>query len=114
MAKALRLNARSLQECTPYLCSHNPCTLPSCFPSASAPQILSQARKLEEQAEWSYSMEASFIEIYNNQLRDLLGGGPGGAATYINDLHAIKHDPDGGHTVVAGEQLAPTTHRQTS
>ncbi|PNW85905.1 hypothetical protein CHLRE_03g200600v5 [Chlamydomonas reinhardtii] len=72
-------------------------------------KILSQARKLEEQAEWSYSMEASFIEIYNNQLRDLLGGGPGGAATYINDLHAIKHDPDGGHTVVAGVSKVPVT-----
>ncbi|KAG2444103.1 hypothetical protein HYH02_009045 [Chlamydomonas schloesseri] len=72
-------------------------------------KILSQARKLEEQAEWSYSMEASFIEIYNNQLRDLLGGGPGGPAPYINDLHAIKHDPDGGHTIVAGVSKVPVT-----
>ncbi|KAG2494752.1 hypothetical protein HYH03_006997 [Edaphochlamys debaryana] len=71
-------------------------------------KILSTARKLEEQAEWSYSMEASFIEIYNNQLRDLLGG-TSGPSSYINDLHAIKHDPDGGHTIVAGVSKVPVT-----
>ncbi|KXZ43987.1 hypothetical protein GPECTOR_76g809 [Gonium pectorale] len=71
-------------------------------------KILSTARKLEEQAEWSYSMEASFIEIYNNQLRDLLGTGPAGSS-FINDLHAIKHDPDGGHTVVSGVSKVPVT-----
>ncbi|PNH05811.1 Kinesin-2 [Tetrabaena socialis] len=70
--------------------------------------ILATARKLEEQAEWSYSMEASFVEIYNNQLRDLLGSGPAGASP-INDLHAIKHDPDGGHTLVAGVSKVPVS-----
>ncbi len=69
-------------------------------------QVLAAARKLEEQSEWQYSMEASFIEIYNNQLRDLLHGGPSSGA-YINDLHAIKHDPDGGHTIVSGRQGEP-------
>ncbi len=53
-------------------------------------------------------MEASFIEIYNNQLRDLLGTGPA-ASSYISDQHAIKHDPDGGHTIVAGKVL--TAHK---
>lgn len=60
-------------------------------------QILETAHKLGEQ-EWEYSMEASFIEIYNNMLRDLLAGG----SSYINDQNAIKHDPSGGHTIVAG------------
>lgn len=32
------------------------------------PQILQTAAELQEQ-EWEYSMEASCIEIYNNQLR---------------------------------------------
>lgn len=38
-------------------------------------------------------------QVYNNALRDLLGG-PG--APYINDQSAIKHDPAGGHTTVVG------------
>lgn len=33
--------------------------------------------------------------------RAAVQGGAGGGG-YINDLHAIKHDPDGGHTLVAG------------
>lgn len=44
-------------------------------------------------------MEASCIEIYNNQLRDLLAGP---SAPYISDQNAIKHDPSGGHTTVVG------------
>eukprot|EP00983_Pelagomonas_calceolata_P113361 1159973-Pelagomonas_calceolata.AAC.15 len=44
-------------------------------------------------------MEASFVEVYNNSLRDLLGG-PN--APFINDQSAIKHDSNGGHTHVAG------------
>lgn len=43
-------------------------------------------------------MEASFIEIYNNTLRDLLADGAG----RVLDQNAIKHDPHGGHTTVAG------------
>lgn len=39
------------------------------------------------------------MEVYNNALRDLLGGRD---APYINDQSAIKHDPAGGHTIVAG------------
>ena len=54
------------------------------------------AAKLQEQ-EWEYDMQASFVEIYNNSMRDLLGSG-----TYISDQNAIKHDPGGGHTTVVG------------
>ena len=61
-------------------------------------QILQTATELQEQ-EWEYTMEASCIEIYNNQLRDLLAGP---SAPYINDQNAIKHDPSGGHTTVVG------------
>lgn len=62
-------------------------------------QVLTTARVLQQQAEWEYSMEASFIEVYNNALRDLLGGSQ---TPYINDASAIKHDSTGGHTTVQG------------
>jgi kinesin family protein C1 len=60
-------------------------------------QILAAARKLEDEAEWSYTMGASFIEVYNQGLRDLLTQGAN-----IADQNAIKHDPNGGHTTVSG------------
>ncbi|KAI8468897.1 MAG: kinesin-domain-containing protein [Monoraphidium minutum] len=54
--------------------------------------------------EWEYSLEASFIEVYNNTLRDLLADGAARnpEAGRISDANAIKHDPAGGHTTVAG------------
>ncbi|KAF5836124.1 kinesin motor domain-containing protein [Dunaliella salina] len=64
----------------------------------SVEKILDTAHKLREQ-DWEYNMEASFVEVYNNSLRDLLGGP---SAPFINDQSAIKHDSNGGHTHVAG------------
>ena len=58
-------------------------------------QILEAASKLEESG-WQYSMEASFIEVYNETLRDLLAEGrnPRDAGKVL-DNNAIKHLPDG-------------------
>ena len=62
-------------------------------------QILEAASKLESSG-WEYAMEASFIEVYNETLRDLLGEGrnprePG----KVLDNNAIKHMADGKSTL---------------
>jgi len=62
-------------------------------------QILKAASKLGNSG-WEYAMEASFIEVYNETLRDLLGEGrnprePG----KVLDNNAIKHMADGKPTL---------------
>jgi predicted nucleic acid-binding Zn-ribbon protein len=60
-------------------------------------KILATVARLREQG-WEYSLEASYIEVYNEQLRDLLGGSGG----RISESNAIQHQPNGGHTIVLG------------
>ena len=50
-------------------------------------QIYSTAKSLEEKG-WKYSMEGSFIEVYNENLNDLLGK----AEDLDKKKHEIKHD----------------------
>lgn len=67
-------------------------------------QVLETAAKLESQ-EWQYTLEGSFIEVYNNTLRDLLADTSRDKdAGRITDQNAIKHDSNGGHTTVAGTE----------
>ena len=58
-------------------------------------QIYETAKSLEEKG-WQYKMEGSFIEVYNEELNDLLGK--------ANDIdkkkHEIKHDMAKGKTVI--------------
>eukprot|EP00892_Ulva_mutabilis_P004659 jgi/Ulvmu1/2565/UM014_0016.1 len=66
--------------------------------------ILASATRLGA-AGWEFRMEATFVEVYNEGLRDLLceaGRGPGqsGGARML-DTAAIRHDPDA-HTQIAG------------
>lgn len=58
-------------------------------------QILEAASKLGDSG-WEYAMEASFIEVYNETLRDLLAEGrtPREAGRVL-DNNAIKHMADG-------------------
>ena len=58
-------------------------------------QILEAASKLGDSG-WEYAMEASFIEVYNETLRDLLAEGrnPRDAGKVL-DNNAIKHMADG-------------------
>lgn len=62
-------------------------------------KILATVARLREQG-WEYSLEASYIEVYNEQLRDLLAEGRG--AGRITEANAIQHQPNGGHTVILG------------
>ena len=69
-------------------------------------QILEAASKLANSG-WEYDMEASFIEVYNETLRDLLGEGrnprePG----KVLDNNAIKHMADGTHAVLMQQHLS--------
>ncbi len=58
-------------------------------------QIYETAKSLEEKG-WQYKMEGSFIEVYNEELNDLLGK--------ANDIdkkkHEIKHDMAKGKTTI--------------
>lgn len=56
-------------------------------------QILEAVAVLHEQG-WEYELHASFIEVYNETLRDLLA--PGGRdAGRITDQNAIRHSAEG-------------------
>ncbi len=67
-------------------------------------QILDAAEQLRGQG-WEYDLDAAFVEVYNEGLRDLLAEGRGRDAGRIADQNAVKHAP-------AGESLlhqAPVT-----
>ncbi|KAF4548753.1 Kinesin motor domain-containing protein 7 [Elsinoe fawcettii] len=51
-------------------------------------QIYDTAKSLEDKG-WKYTMEGSFIEVYNETLNDLLGK----AEDWEKKKHEIKHDP---------------------
>lgn len=73
-------------------------------------KIISTVSRLEEQG-WEYSLEASYIEVYNEQLRDLLADTSGSVnrreAGKITESNPIQHAPSGGHTTVLGATRVP-------
>ncbi|KAF5835060.1 P-loop containing nucleoside triphosphate hydrolase protein, partial [Dunaliella salina] len=62
-------------------------------------KIMGSMRRLGLQG-WDYKLELSCVEVYNNSVRDLLDP----KAQHIKDMNAIKHDAQGGHTVIQGVQ----------
>ncbi|KAL4439937.1 hypothetical protein ABPG75_002938 [Micractinium tetrahymenae] len=56
-------------------------------------QVFATARELAAQG-WRYEMRAAMLEVYNEELRDLLGKGPP-----AGKKHAISHDDKAGTTV---------------
>ena len=60
-------------------------------------QIYDTAKSLEEK-EWTYSMEGSFVEVYNENINDLLGK----AGDLDKKKHEIQHDLQNCKTTITG------------
>jgi kinesin family protein C1 len=67
------------------------CSRQSC-PRDAQSLFLLRSQRLRVQG-WSYSMQGSCIEIYNDRLRDLLAEGK--HELVISDINAIKHESAG-------------------
>jgi kinesin family member C1 len=62
-------------------------------------QIYETAQSLQEKG-WTYSMEGSFVEIYNENINDLLGK----AEEFDKKKHEIRHDPQRFKTTITDVQ----------
>ena len=67
----------------------------------SVAQILATARRLSEGAGWAYSLEASFLEIYNEAVRDLLRVPKPGGPPEPSSLPIVNSAPPPGTTAAA-------------
>jgi kinesin family protein C1 len=67
----------------------------------SVDKILATVARAREEG-WTYDLEASFVEVYNEQLRDLLGA----RSSAPTESLSIQHGAEGGHTIVVGATRA--------
>lgn len=65
-------------------------------------QIFSTAESLKRDKRWEFSFEASYLEIYNESIRDLLGSEDSSAAKL-----EIRHLPNSNKTVVTDLTVVP-------
>lgn len=71
-------------------------------------QIYETARNLEEKG-WKYTMEGSFIEVYNEEINDLLSS----SKDSEKKKHEIRHDDQKKQTIVTGIKTVPMTSVDT-
>jgi kinesin family protein C1 len=64
-------------------------------------QVFETAADLNRDKHWQFSFEASYLEIYNESIRDLLGSGDDTAK------HDIKHLPNSSKTIVTDLSVVP-------
>ncbi|RFU26155.1 hypothetical protein B7463_g10193, partial [Scytalidium lignicola] len=65
-------------------------------------QIYETATNLQEKG-WKYTIEGSFIEVYNEEIHDLLGN----PKEFDKKKHEIRHDDQKKQTTVTGLKLVP-------
>lgn len=70
--------------------------------------IYEKATALKEKG-WTYVMEGSFIEVYNEEIHDLLGN----AKEFDKKKHEIKHDEHKKQTTVTGLKTVPLDSADT-
>ena len=66
---------------------------PGLIPRAMG-QVFETAQSMAARAGWRWDMKAAMLEVYNEEIHDLLGSGPP-----VGKKHAISHDEKGNTTV---------------
>jgi kinesin family member C1 len=70
--------------------------------------IYEKATSLQEKG-WTYSMEGSFVEVYNEEIHDLLGN----PKEFDKKKHEIRHDEQKKQTTITGLKTVPLNSADT-
>lgn len=71
-------------------------------------QIYETATNLKEKG-WTYTMEGSFVEVYNEEIHDLLGN----SKDFDKKKHEIRHDEQRKQTTITGLKTVPLDSANT-